>query len=99
MKYYSDVTHKLYDSAEELEIEEAKILKAEEEKRNGKILAEAAIEEAYSCYSALIEEMKELQKKINESSNDVQETLKNFYNTYGYYPEKYKKFLIYNFLF
>ena len=44
MKFYSDVTKKMYDTAAECEAQEAAFLKAEEEKRNGNKAALAEID-------------------------------------------------------
>ena len=51
MKYYSDMTNKLYDSVEALEAEELKIKQMEEAKRKAKEEAERkAAEEAHKVY-------------------------------------------------
>ena len=56
MKYYSDMTNKLYDSVEALEAEELKIKQAEEaerkaaEAKTNRAAAAKEVEEAYKVY-------------------------------------------------
>ena len=59
MKYYSDMTNRLYDSVEALEAEELKIKQAEEAKRKAKEEAERKEAEAKSNRAAAAKEVKE----------------------------------------
>lgn len=89
MKYYSDVTKTMYNTAEECEAAEAAHLKAEEEKKNGYQTAIAEL-------NALLEEFKAQQKANEEAYKQVKETsmLLNkkyveFQRKYGQLPDKH----------
>lgn len=78
MKYYSDLTHKLYETAEALEAEELKIKQAEEAKRKAK-------EEA---------ERKAAEVKANRATaaKEVEEAYKNYMKKLNAFCEKYGAF-------
>lgn len=59
MKYYSDLTHKLYDTTEALEAEELKIKQVEEAKRKAKEEAERKAAEAKNNRAAAAKEVEE----------------------------------------
>lgn len=62
MKYYSELTHKLYDTAEALEAEELKIKQAEEAKRKAKEEAERKAAEEKNNRAAEAKEIEEIYK-------------------------------------
>lgn len=89
MKYYSDVTKTMYNTAEECEAAETAHLKAEEEKKNGYQTAIAEL-------NAILEEFKAQQKANEEAYKQVKETsmLLNkkyveFQRKYGQLPDKH----------
>lgn len=72
MKYYSDETHQFYDSAEECQQAEHKIIEAREaeDKRrkeldNARAEREKALEAAYKRYLEDYEEYKKLRREFN----------------------------------
>ena len=82
MRYYSDVTKLMYDTAAECEAQEAAFLKAEEEKKNGHKVALAEID-------ALLIEFQEQQKAHEETYKAVIATSRALHNKYTDYQRKY----------
>ena len=82
MKFYSDVTKTLYDTADACEAAEAAYLKAEEEKKNGhKILLEEI--------DALLAQFQEQQKIQEEAYKEVISTGNILHKKYVEYQRKY----------
>lgn len=82
MKFYSDVTKKMYDTVAECEAQEAAFLKAEEEKRNGNKAALAEID-------LLLEQFQTEQKAREEAYRAVVKTAKALREKYVDYQRKY----------
>ena len=82
MKFYSDVTKKMYDTAAEREAQEAAFLKAEEEKRNGNKVALAEIDQ-------LLEQFQKEQKAQEMAYRTVVQTAKTLHDKYVDYQRKY----------
>ena len=70
MKYYSDLTHKLYDTAEALEAEELKIKQAEEAKHKAKEEAERKAAEEKSNRATAAKEVEEAYRVYMNKLND-----------------------------
>lgn len=70
MKYYSDMTNKLYDSIEALEAEELKIKQIEEVKRKAKEEAERKAAEAKNNRAAEAKEVEEAYKVFMTKLHD-----------------------------
>ena len=70
MKYYSDMTNKLYDSVEALEAEELKIKQIEEAKRKAKEEAERKAAEAKNNRAAEAKEIEEIYKVFMTKLHD-----------------------------
>lgn len=81
MKYYSDLTHKLYDTAEALEAEELKIKQAEEAKRKAKEEAERKAAEEKSNRAAAAKEVEEACKVYMTKLHDFCEKYGAFHMT------------------
>lgn len=82
MKFYSDITKTLYDTADACEAAETAYLKAEEEKKNShKILLEEI--------DALFAQFQEQQKVQEEAYKDVISTGKILHKKYAEYQRKY----------
>ena len=81
MKYYSDLTHKLYETAEALEAEELKIHHAEEEKRKAKEEAERKAKEVKENRAAAAKEVEEAYKAYMKKLNDFCEKYGAFHMT------------------
>lgn len=74
MKYYSEVTKKVYDSTEELEAAEKTALAAKDERK-------AASEKVEKAQTA----MKEAKKAYEVATQEYQDELSKFCNKYGSY--------------
>ena len=81
MKYYSEMTNRLYDSVEALEAEELKIKQAEEAKRKAKEEAERKVAEEKSNRAAAAKEVKEACKVYMTKLNDFCEKYGSFHMT------------------
>ena len=81
MKYYSDMTNRLYDSVEALEVEELKIKQAEEAKRKAKEEAERKAAEAKSNRAAAAKEVEEACKVYMTKLHDFCEKYGSFHMT------------------
>ena len=82
MKFYSDVTKKMYDTAAECEAQEAAFLKAEEEKRNGNKAAIAEID-------LLFEQFQKEQKAVLKTGHELHKKYAEYQRKYGQLPEKH----------
>ena len=82
MKFYSDITKKMYDTAAECEAQEAAFLRAEEEKRNGNKVALAEIDQ-------LLEQFQKEQKAQEMAYRTVVQTAKTLHDKYVDYQRKY----------
>ena len=82
MKYYSDLTHKLYETAEALEAEELKIKQAEEAKRKAKEEAERKATEAKTNRATAAKEVEEAYKVYMTKLNDFCEKYGAFHMTF-----------------
>lgn len=81
MKYYSDMTNRLYDSVEALEAEELKIKQIEEAKRKAKEEAERKAAEAKNNRAAAAKEVEEAYKVYMTKLNDFCEKYGAFHMT------------------
>ena len=85
MKYYSDVTRKFYNTAEDCEKEEKQAIKQEEEKK----LAEQRKNEARAVAAKNVEEKRLVMVKAQK---DYKEAIEAFYKQYGSYHFTSKSF-------
>lgn len=89
MKFYSDVTNKLYETAEQCEIEEAKFLKAEEEKKNGHKMALAEIDQLLNEFKAQQKVQEEAYKTVVATGNLLQKKYVEYQRKYGRLPDQH----------
>lgn len=82
MKYYSEVTKKLYDSENELALAEAKVKAAEAQK-----LEEEKAKKQKRATRA--KEVEKALKEANEAQAKAIKMLKDFTNDYGYFHMSY----------
>ena len=85
MKYYSDVTRKFYNTAEDCEKEEKQAIKQEEEKK----LAEQRKNEARAVAAKNVEEKRLIMVKAQK---DYKEALEDFCKQHGSYHFTSKSF-------
>lgn len=76
MKYYSELTYQLYDTAEALEAEELKVKQAEEAKRKAR-------EEAERKEKEIKENRAAAKKEVEEAYNNYMTKLKDYCEKYG----------------
>ena len=69
MKYYSDMTHRVYDSVEALEAEELKIKQTEEAKRKAKEEADRKAAELKTNRAAAAKEVEEAYRNYMKKLN------------------------------
>ena len=81
MKYYSDLTHKLYDTTKALEADEFEIKQAEEIKRKAKEEAERKAKEVKENRAAAAKEVEEAYKVYMKKLNDFCEKYGAFHMT------------------
>ena len=82
MKFYSEVTKKLYDSEKELTDAEAKIKEAEAKKAEAEKVKKAA-------RTTKAKEVEAALKAANEAQKKAIKLLKDFTNEYGYFHTSY----------
>lgn len=82
MRYYSDITKCLYDSAAELAQAEGKVLKEEAEKK-------AAEKEKKEARAKRAKEVETALKEANEAQAKAIKLLKEFTKDYGYFHTSY----------
>ena len=89
MKFYSDVTKKLYDTAEACEAAETAYLKAEEEKRNGNKLALAEIDELLEHFETARKEQEAAYKEMTATAKVLHSKYVDYQRQYGRLPDKH----------
>ena len=89
MKYYSDVTKKIYNTAEECQAAEAAVLKAEEEKKNGKANALAEIDLLTSQFEEAQKAQEVAYKALLKASETLHKKYVDYQQKYGRLPDKY----------
>ena len=89
MKFYSDVTNKLYDTAEACEAAETAFLKAEEEKKNGHKLALAEIDELLEHFEAARKEQEAAYKEMTATAKVLHSKYVEYQRKYGRLPDKH----------
>lgn len=66
MRYYSDVCHKLFESQEELEKAEKKIMNRNDEEAKKKAERKTDADKVQAAYDKVVEDCKEYNKLVNE---------------------------------
>ena len=89
MKFYSDVTNKLYDTAETCEAAETPFLKAEEEKKNGHKLALAEIDEILEDFETARKEQEVAYKEMTATAKVLHSKYVEYQRKYGRLPDKH----------
>ena len=89
MRYYSDVTKLMYETAEQCEIEEAKFLKAEEEKKNGHKLALAEMDERLEHFETARKEQEAAYKEMTATAKVLHSKYVEYQRKYGRLPDKH----------
>ena len=89
MKFYSDVTNKLYDTAEACEAAETAFLKAEEEKKNGHKLALAEIDELLEHFETARKEQEAAYKEMSDTAKTLHSKYVEYQRKYGRLPDKH----------
>lgn len=89
MKYYSDVTKKMYDTAAECEAQEAAFLKAEEEKRNGNKAALAEIDQLLEQFQKEQKTQEAAYRAVVKTANALHEKYVDYQRKYGRLPDKH----------
>ena len=89
MKFYSDVTNKLYDTAEACEAAETAFLKAEEEKKNGHKMALAEIDEILEDFETARKEQEAAYKEMTGTAKVLHSKYIEYQRKYGRLPDKH----------
>ena len=85
MKYYSDVTRKLYETAEELNKAETAVVKAEQERKAALEKKQAEQAKLKEQRAARAQEVTEAIRVRDEAQKKVNELINNFVKDYGSY--------------
>ena len=85
MKYYSDVTKKLYETAEELNKAETAVVKAEQERKAALEKKQAEQAKLKEQRAARAQEVTEAIRVRDEAQKKVNELVNNFVKDYGSY--------------
>ena len=85
MKYYSDVTRKLYETAEELTNAETAVVKAEQERKAALAKKQAEQAKLKEQRAARAQEVTEAIRVRDEAQKKVNELVNNFVKDYGSY--------------
>ena len=89
MKFYSDVTNKLYDTAEACEAAETAFLKTEEEKKNGHKMALAEIDELLEHFETARKEQEAAYKEMSNTAKVLHSKYVEYQRKYGRLPDKH----------
>ena len=92
VRYFSDMTHKYYDTNEEAQKAEQELLESAQQKEKDKNLA---LEELRANYDAIEHTRAEANKSIemySKTRNDFNKQLVEFHKKYGYVPNEYRNF-------
>ena len=92
VRYFSDMTHKYYDTIEEAQKAEQELLESAQQKEKDKNLA---LENLRAGYEAIEHMRAEANKSIeiySKTRNDFNKQLVEFHKKYGYIPNEYRNF-------
>lgn len=89
MKYYSELTKTLYDTADACTAAEAAHKKAEEDKKNVYKEAIAELDAAAEYFKQCQHENEATYKKMREASNQLHKKYVEFQKNFGRLPEKH----------
>ena len=94
MKFYSEHTKQLYDTAEQCATEEAAFLKAEEDKKNSRANALAELDACSDYFKKCQKEVEAAQKVMLEASKQLRQKYVDFQKNFGRLPENHYTNLI-----
>ena len=89
LKFYSDVTGKLYNSIEECEAAEKAILKEQEERKNGQKVALAELDELLEFFEMAHKEQESANQKFMKAGESLRNKYIAYLRKYGSLPEKH----------
>lgn len=92
VRYYSDMTHKYYDSIEEAQKAEQEMVEISKKKEDEKSLA---LENLRAGYGVIEHTRAEANKSIEDYSkakSDFSKQLAEFHKKYGYVPNEYRNY-------
>lgn len=89
MKFYSELTKELFDTADACAAAEAAHKKAEEEKKNVYKKAIAELDDAAEYFKQCQHENEATYKKMREASNQLHKKYVEFQRNFGRLPEKH----------
>lgn len=89
MKFYSDITSRLYDTMAEAEAAEAEFLKKEEDKKNANKVALQEIDLLFNEFNAAQKAQEEAHKAVVAAAKTLQNKYVDYQRNYGRLPDKY----------
>ena len=89
MKFYSEFTNKLYDTAEQCSTEEEQFRKAKEEEEKTYSMAIADLDDITALFKRCQKEQEAAYKKMVEVSREMHKKYRDFQHRFGRLPEKY----------
>lgn len=89
MKFYSELTKSLYDTADACAAAEAAHLKAEEEKKNGHKVAMAKIDELLTNFRECQKTAEEASKEVVKAARALRAEYDKYQHNYGSLPDKH----------
>ena len=89
MKYYSELTKNLYDTADACAAAEAAHMKAEEDKKNVYKEAIAELDAAAEYFKQCQRENETAYKKMRDASNQLHKKYVEFQKNFGRLPERH----------
>lgn len=95
MKYYSEQLARLFDSPEELEQEEQKVLEEQVKKETAETAAKKSLENLYEEVQLLTEDARRMAAERDKAQSQLATEIANFCHDYGYVPEKFHRFFFF----
>lgn len=95
MKFYSELTKNLYDTADACAAAEAEHLKAEEAKKNSYQIAVQELDDMAAYFKNCQKEQDAAYRKMSEASSQLRKKYADFQRNFGRLPEKhYSDFIL-----
>lgn len=92
VRYYSDMTHKYYDSIEEAKKAEQEMVETSKRKEDEKTLALENLRAGYEAIEHMRAEANKSIESYSKTRSDFSKQLAEFHKKYGYVPTEYRNY-------
>lgn len=92
VRYFSDMTHKYYNTIEEAQTAEQELLESAQQKEKDKNFALEELRAGYDAIEHMREEANKSIETYSKTRDEFNKRLVEFHKKYGYIPNEYRNF-------